>query len=425
MSTAAPAEGSAPSAAPRARGPVRQAACEFIYVTAAAPLGLFWLILFTVTISVGAGLSVIFVGLPILAVSMLGWRGVASLERDRAALVLGAPIPAGERPVTAPRLRGRMRQRIGDPATWRDLGYLALLCTAGLIMAVIVLAMWGAVCAALAYPFVRGTMPDQAWFVRQGDLLTAGVVAGGVIVGALALLTTSAAAHGWAALARRLLAPDAEALLAQRVSTLEETRAGVVESADATLRRIERDLHDGAQHRLAYIAMTLSRAQDKLEEDPKGAAELLDGAHGESKKAMKELRDLVRGIHPSVLTDRGLDAAVSGLGERCPVPCAIRVELRDRRPPAAVETAAYFVVAESLTNVARHSGATRATVEIRWDGDQLLVTIADDGRGGASRAPGSGLEGLSQRVEALDGRLTVSSPEGGPTTIRAELPCAS
>lgn len=413
-------------AAPAAHGPIRQAAREFLYVTAAAPLGLVWLIFFAVTIPLGAGLSVIFIGLPILLLSMMVWRGVAQLERERAALVLGVPIAASERPLTGPRARDRARERFRDPATWRDLGYVALFSTAGLIMATVVIALWASVAAALAYPFVRPAMPDQAWFPRQGDLLTVGVVAGGIVTGALALLATSASAHGWAALANRLLAPDEAALLAQRVSTLEDTRAGVVESADATLRRIERDLHDGAQHRLAYIAMTLSRAQDKIADDPEGAAELLDDAHGESKKAMKELRDLVRGIHPSVLTDRGLDAAVSGLGERCPVPCAIHVELSGRRPPAAAETAAYFVVAEALTNVGRHSGATRATVEVRWnEANALLVTVADDGHGGAERAPGSGLEGLSQRVEALDGTLTVTSPAGGPTTIRAELPCAS
>lgn len=409
----------------RRRGPIRQAAAEFLYVTAALPLGILWVIVFSVLISVGASLAIIAVGVPILAWTMSAWRGVATLERDRAALVLGAPIAPAERPLTGARIRDRWRERAGDPATWRDLGYLTLLCTAGLVMATIILALWALVAAALAYPLVRTLMPEQAWFVRQGAPLTWGVFGGGVLGGVLALLATSASAHGWAALARRLLAPDAEALLAQRVSTLEESRAGVVESADATLRRIERDLHDGAQHRLAYVAMTLSRAREKLAEDPEGAAELLDGAHAESKTAMKELRDLVRGIHPSVLADRGLDAAVSGLGERCSVPVAIHVDLGGRRAPAQVETAAYFVVAEALTNVDRHSGAGRATVEIAWAPDALGVTVADDGRGGARRAPGSGLEGLAQRVEALDGRLTVTSPPGGPTTIRAELPCAS
>jgi signal transduction histidine kinase len=208
------------------------------------------------------------------------------------------------------------------------------------------------------------------------------------------------------------------------VQALEHTRAGAVESADARLRRLERDLHDGAQHRLAYIAMELDRARHKLAEDPGAAEPMLAQAHAESKRAMGELRDLVRGIHPSVLADRGLDAAISGIAERCPMPVDVTVDVAVR-PPAGQETAAYYVVAESLTNVTRHSGAPRAGVDIALRDGRLVVTVSDDGRGGAAGVSGSGLEGLRQRIEALDGTLTVDSPPGGPTTIRAELPCAS
>ena len=170
--------------------------------------------------------------------------------------------------------------------------------------------------------------------------------------------------------------------------------------------------------------MELGRARGKLETDPGSVDALLAGAHDESKVAMRELRDLVRGIHPSVLSDRGLDAALSGLAERASVPVEIRGNLADRLPPA-VETAAYYVVAETLTNIGRHSGAASAHVELRRNGDELVLSIGDDGHGGARRVPGSGLEGLAQRVEALDGKLEVDSPEGGPTTIIARLPCAS
>jgi signal transduction histidine kinase len=207
------------------------------------------------------------------------------------------------------------------------------------------------------------------------------------------------------------------------VAEVEATREAAVDSADARLRRIERDLHDGAQHRLAYVAMELGRAREKLADDPEGADRLIADAHEESKKAMVELRDLARGIHPSVLTDRGLDAAVSALAERCPVPVAVDVAL-DRRPPPAAETAAYYVIAEALTNVGKHAGGTHASVAARYDDGRLVVEVADDGGGGARRAAGSGLEGLSQRVEALDGTLTVDSPAGVGTAIRAELPCA-
>lgn len=212
--------------------------------------------------------------------------------------------------------------------------------------------------------------------------------------------------------------------LTERVDVLTRTRRGALDVQAAELRRIERDLHDGAQHRLAYIAMELGRARAKLAKDPEGADELLAGAHDESKRAMRELRDLVRGIHPSVLTDRGLDAALSGLADRASVPVEIRVDVPERLPPA-VETAAYYVVAETLTNIGKHSGASHAEVEVRRDGEHVVLTIGDDGHGGARRVPGSGLEGLAQRVEALDGTLDITSPRGGPTTITAWIPCAS
>ncbi len=236
------------------------------------------------------------------------------------------------------------------------------------------------------------------------------------------MLVTRALAAGCAALAESLLSGD-RAELEQRISSLEATRSGAVDSADARLRRIERDLHDGAQHRLAYIAMELGRARAKLATDPDQVDALLAEAHDESKVAMRELRDLVRGIHPSVLSDRGLDAALSGLAERASVPVEIRGGIATRLPPA-VETAAYYVVAETLTNVGRHSGATAAHVDLQRDGDELVIAIHDDGHGGARRAAGSGLDGLAQRVEALDGTLAVDSPAGGPTTIVARLPCA-
>jgi signal transduction histidine kinase len=170
--------------------------------------------------------------------------------------------------------------------------------------------------------------------------------------------------------------------------------------------------------------MELDRARTKMGDDPAAASELLGRAHEESKRAMGELRDLVRGIHPSVLTDRGLDAAVSGLAERCPVPVDVDVRL-DCRPPTATETAAYYVIAEALTNVGKHSGAQRASVQVSRVGDLLVIEVRDDGHGGATRNPGSGLEGLAQRVEALDGSVAISSPPGGPTVVRAQLPCES
>jgi signal transduction histidine kinase len=211
--------------------------------------------------------------------------------------------------------------------------------------------------------------------------------------------------------------------LARRVETLESTRLGAVEEQDAELRRIERDLHDGAQARLVALGLSLGMAEQKFRSDPEEAEKLVAEARAGVAEALHELRDLARGIHPPVLSDRGLGAALDTLADRSPLPTAVSGDL-DRRPPARVETAAYFVAAEALANAAKHSGATRVEISIAERDGTLAVEITDDGSGGADAA-GSGLLGLRRRVEALDGTLTVESPAGGPTTIRAELPCAS
>jgi signal transduction histidine kinase len=196
----------------------------------------------------------------------------------------------------------------------------------------------------------------------------------------------------------------------------------MVAAADAERRRIERDLHDGAQQRLVALAMTLGRA--KATEDPVLTKTLVGEAHGEAKEALVELRNLARGIHPAVLTDRGLDAALSALGARSPVPVRLDVELRER-PPASVEATAYFIVAEALTNAARYANASHVDVRVRVLGDKLHVTVVDDGMGGAQLRAGSGLAGLADRASSVEGSLQIASPVGGPTVINAELPCAS
>jgi signal transduction histidine kinase len=207
------------------------------------------------------------------------------------------------------------------------------------------------------------------------------------------------------------------------VTELERSRERVVDAAEAERRRIERDLHDGAQQRLVALAMELGRAKAKLADDVDAARELVDQAHAEAKAALTELRDLVRGVHPPVLTDRGLDAALSGLAARCPVPVQVQYEV-PVRPRPAVEAVAYFVVAEALTNVAKHSRASQATVVVEGHGypGTLNVVISDDGVGGADPR-GAGLTGLADRVAGVDGRLTVESPSGGPTIVSVELPC--
>jgi signal transduction histidine kinase len=208
-----------------------------------------------------------------------------------------------------------------------------------------------------------------------------------------------------------------------RIARLEETRAGAVDQRDAELARIERDLHDGAQARLVALGMSLGMAEQKLDSDPGAAQELLAEARRGTQEALQELRSLVRDIHPPVLVDRGLEPAIAALVERTPLRIGLAVDVPDR-PPRAVETAAYFVVTESLANAGKHARAERIDVALRRDGDRLVVEVVDDGRGGADPG-GSGLRGLARRVEALDGRVEVVSPAGGPTMIRAVIPCGS
>jgi signal transduction histidine kinase len=219
--------------------------------------------------------------------------------------------------------------------------------------------------------------------------------------------------HAAAELARR----------GERISVLESTRAGAVDQQEEELRRIERDLHDGAQARLVALGMSLGMAEQKLGSDPAEAQTLLAEARRDAHEALAELRDLARGIHPPVLADRGLEAAISALANRSPLRVNVAVDL-PTRPSPAVETAAYFVVAESLANTGKHSAAKQVDVDVHCRGDRLVVQIVDDGRGGADPG-GSGLHGLARRVEALDGTLSVESPPGGPTTVTAVMPCGS
>jgi signal transduction histidine kinase len=211
--------------------------------------------------------------------------------------------------------------------------------------------------------------------------------------------------------------------LSERISELETSRADVVDQQESELRRIERDLHDGAQARIVALGMSLGMAEQKLDSDPEGAREMLADARRGAREALEELRDLARGIHPPVLADRGLEAAIAALASRTPLHVRVMVDL-DRRPAAPVESAAYFIVAEALANVGKHAHAEHVDIAVRRRIDSVVVEIVDDGVGGASLS-GSGLQGLSKRVQALDGSLEVASPAGGPTTVRAVMPCGS
>jgi signal transduction histidine kinase len=310
-------------------------------------------------------------------------------------------------------------------STWLPTVYALIRLPLSAIQAVAVTAVWGVGLALIALPAYNGALPGGSAHLGSFALnnlawVALGVATGVALVLAAPTLTRVLAAED-AAVARWLLGPGRRARLTARIGELETTRAGVVDAAETERRRLERDLHDGAQQRLVSLAMELGRARAKFASDPQAAEAIVGQAHEQAKEALTELRNLVRGVHPPVLSDRGLDAALSGLAALSPVPVTVRVDLAER-PPASVEAIAYFVVAEALTNVAKHAKASRALVTVTRSGHLLNVAVSDDGIGGASVA-GQGLSGLAARVAGIDGRLLVTSPDGGPTVIEAVLPC--
>jgi signal transduction histidine kinase len=341
--------------------------------------------------------------------------------------MLGARIPAwpggsraGYRWYVVPRWR-TLTQR----ATWGEIGYALLRLPVSAVALTLSVSAWSAALVLLALPLYSKYLPSGGaslggTVLKGTPTMTASVVIG-VIVLLIAPQVTRGLGTGDARMSRWLLGPPSD--LAARVTELEISRERVVDAAEAERRRIERDLHDGAQQRLVALAMELGRAQAKFTDDPDAARVLVDQAHAQAKEALTELRNLVRGVHPPVLTERGLDAALSGLAALCPVPVDVHVDV-PVRPRSAVEAVAYFVVAEALTNVAKHSRASHAKVVVEGHGypGTLTVMISDDGIGGAD-AHGPGLSGLADRVSGVDGRLLVESPTGGPTIIAAELPC--
>jgi signal transduction histidine kinase len=402
------------------------------YLLATLPLGVFWFTIAVTGLAVGVATIVVWAGLPILFLSAILWRVGARNQRALLRGALGIDIPDPYQPAPAGSVLVRFRARLTDPTTWRDLAYLVLLLPLGTLWLTLVLTAWGVPLALLLAPLWYRLVPAGAGMLQSGaglnlvdtlpKALAVALVGLLLCLGAAHLVRGMAFLHG--RIAAGLLGPTSRAELVAGVEEQRARRVMAVDVAAAERRRIERDLHDGAQQRLVALAMGLGMAKEKFAGDPEAARTLLDEAHDEAKRALAELRDLARGIHPAVLTDRGLDAAVSALAARSPVPVEVDVDLRGR-PPAATESTAYFVVAEALANVAKHAAATRAEVRIASEGGRLVVEVRDDCVGGADLAGGSGLAGLADRVASVDGRLVVASPKGGPTVVRAELPCGS
>ncbi|MGA8246695.1 MAG: sensor domain-containing protein [Nocardioides sp.] len=339
--------------------------------------------------AIAGTLVVVVVGIPLLLLTLPASRGLADLHRRMAADVLGSPVPSPYRLVADAGPMQRLRIWAADPMTWRDEAWLLLALPLALTLSLVVLVLF--------VPVVTGV----AWWYGVGPIMTAR-----------------------SRLDRALLTFGTTERLEQRVEVLTETRNESLDHSAAELRRIERDLHDGAQARLVGLGLTLGMAADLLDRDPEEARRVLGEARQTTGAALGDLRDVVRGIHPPVLADRGLHDAIEALALDLALPVAVSGAVPERLA-APVESAVYFAVAECLANAGKHAGAGQAWVELGVEADHLRVVIGDDGRGGADPMTGTGMRGVARRLAAFDGTMRVSSPRGGPTLVTLEVPCAS
>ncbi|MEU0172001.1 sensor domain-containing protein [Streptomyces massasporeus] len=393
------------------------------YLLTGAVTGAVVLVGIVLSATAGGVLALALVGLPVLLGTALAGIPVAALERFRLRLVDAEPASDPHRSPGEPGLRAWLSTRLRERATWRELGHALLF--AGLLWPVDALAfavfLLGPL-SVVATPLLLAVLGEakvlKVWLVSTWPAAVGWAVLGLVLL-VLGVYLLGVLAGARAGLARLLVAPR-EADLGARVVELARSRVRLVDAFEAERRRIERDLHDGAQQRLVALTMTLGLA--RLDAPPGPLADQLAKAQQEAGTALAELRELIHGIHPKVLADYGLEAAVADAADRSAVPVDVDLELPGRLSPA-VEAAAYFVVCEALANVGRHSGASRAEVSGGHRDGRLLLRIRDDGCGGARAGQGSGLTGLADRVSVLDGRLSLSSPPGGPTLLRVEIPC--
>jgi signal transduction histidine kinase len=337
---------------------------------------------------VGGVLVIVWIGLPILAGVLVATRWIANLHRTMAARTLGQPVPVPYRPLPAGGFFEKARVVLADPMTWRDLAWVIVAPVVGLLMSLTVLIL------------LLGVVTWFIWWFATPPLM-------------------AARTH----FDRFFLCYSRTERLEQRVQQLTETRAEAVDHSAAELRRLERDLHDGAQARLVALSMSLGMADEVFERDPEQARRLVADARATTAAAIGDLRSVVRGIHPPVLADRGLGGAVQAIALDMAVPVSVDVRLPGRLP-APVESAVYFGVAECLANVGKHSGAEHAWILVSHDDGRLRAVVGDDGRGGADPEVGTGMLGVMRRLAAFDGTMSVSSPSGGPTLVTLEVPCA-
>jgi signal transduction histidine kinase len=406
---------------PRTYGPI-------LYLLLALPLGVAEFAFLVTAISFGFSTAITLIGIPVLVASVYAWRWLAELERRLIGRLVGVEIPSPYRPdPVSGRWWTRFAARLADPATWKDLAFLLLQLPLGILSFSVTVAVFGFGLRLLFAPVYYEPFADGDWiaWLNVDTLTEAFAVAP---VGALILFVGIPALgalgrlYGW--LAAQLLGSNADPALTARVTELQDARSRIIAAADDERRRIERDLHDGAQQRLVALALNLRMAEQRAASGDPAAAELVRQAGEEAQLALKELRDLARGIHPAILTNRGLPAALEDLASRATVPVEVLATPGERLPDA-VQAAAYFVVSECLANIGKHANAETATVAVSVQDGQLTVEVSDDGVGGAELDGGSGIQGLADRVGALSGSLAVDSPAGGGTRVTAVIPLSA
>ncbi|MEU3685160.1 sensor domain-containing protein [Streptomyces sp. NPDC048405] len=392
---------------------------QLLTTLAMSPLYVVPVVLF----ALGAALTpLLLLGLPLVPLAMKVASWIARIDRERLYVLRDFTI---DTPVViaGKGWKDRLERLFGQRA-WRELGFTAVMSLWGLGAGGLVMVVLAAGLVLALLPFIGPLLPDGSSLLGLDVASLPGAAAGGVV--GLALLSaglwlSGPLARTESALVARMLGANRVDHLVRRMLDLEDSRSRMVDAAELERQRIERDLHDGAQQRLLSVAMSLGRAKSRFARDPEKAHALVMAAHEEAKAAMQELRDVTRGLHPAILTEQGIEPALTTIAARCPIPVDLSVQLRQRPSPRA-EAVAYYVVSELLTNIAKHAAADHAAVTVLRDENLLRINVTDDGIGGADPARGSGISGLRDRVRAVDGHLTLSSPVGGPTVVDVTLP---
>ena len=399
---------------------------ETLYLLTTIPAGIVATICWSFAGPLATPLAITLVGIPLVALMFVFFRWFARFERRRPKLLGEPPIDSAYE-----ELKGNPLEKaigfLSDVQTWKDMGWMLVLSLFAMPFAVLALGTWLIAAAWIVYPlwgwWVPADFSPVAWLspFDAKFIIVFATIPVGIVMLIVAAWICAGLTYALTTISRLLLGPHSGQELQGRVSELERTRKQTVSQQTTEMTRIERDLHDGAQARLVALAMDLGMAESKIEEDPEAAKQLLAEARDEAQRTLQELRDLVRGIGPQILRDKGLKDALVPVAARSPIPVAIEIDL-DERPGQAPETAAYFVASEALANAIKHSGATQINLNIWRHDDWLYARVSDNGVGGATLEGSSGLQGLKARVEAVDGRFIVDSPSGGPTIIDAWLP---